>query len=146
MHVNLLRTGVGVDSIEHLAEIQETYRYAIDENGDDIAFFTTRNMPQRSNELLNGGSVYWIIKRLICVRQIITDIQQTTDDEGQRLCIISMKPQIMMVDPIPHKHIQGWRYLSPDKAPKDIRPYDKNTNTDKLDPQMEKELRELGLL
>ena len=111
------------------------------------AFLTTRYTPKKANDLLNGGSVYWIINRQICARQTITDIQTLQDENGKPFCFISLDPVIMMTSPIPHKHIQGWRYLTPEKAPADLRPYDPNeVEADDIDPKMAAELAEIGLL
>lgn len=146
MNVNFLRTGVGVDSIHHLHEIQQGYRH-IKHSGKSCAYLTTRRTPTRANDLLNGGSVYWIIKRQICARQEIIDIQTLEDDEGKNFCRIVMDPQIMLTSPVSHRHIQGWRYLTIEKAPKDLRPFDPSEKEpDDIDPQMAAELAELGLL
>jgi hypothetical protein len=142
---HLLRTGVGVDSIAHLHEIQSSRRKMHDVSQ---AFLTTRYTPKRANDLLNGGSVYWIINRQICARQAITDIQTLHDDNGKAFCMISMDTDIIMTSPIAHRHIQGWRYLPTEKAPQDLRIFDPTAqeDLDDIDPQMEKELREIGLL
>ena len=145
---HLLRTGVGVDSIHHLYEIQSTYRHAVDDEGRDCAWLTTRNTPTRSNDLINGGSVYWIIKRKICARQEIIDIQTCLDENGKKYCLILMNPQLYMTSPIDHRHIQGWRYLPFEKAPEDLRPYspDLHEDDEDIDPKMAQELAEIGLL
>ena len=144
MHVNLLRTGVGVDSVHHLHEIQSTYRKMEDDTG---AFLTTRYTPTRANDLLNGGSIYWIIKQQICVRQMIEDIQTLKDEDDKKFCRIVMNPELMLVSPVPHRHIQGWRYLPQDKAPTDLRPFNPHeADQDDIDPQMAKALAEIGLL
>ena len=142
---HLLRTGVGIESIAHLYDIQSSRRKM---HGMPEAFLTTRYTPKRANDLLNGGSVYWIINRQICARQLVTDIQTLQDDSGKSFCMISLNPEIIMTSPIAHRHIQGWRYLSPEKAPQDLRSYDPRASEDldNIDPQMEKELREIGLL
>ena len=146
MHVNFLRTGVGVDSVSHLHEIQSGYRrLTVDKK--TYAFLTTRRTPTRANDLLNGGSVYWIINRQICARQEIADIQTLQDDEGKSYCRIVMHPEIMLTSPVSHRHIQGWRYLAIEKAPADLRPFDPNDkDNENLDPAMAAELSELGLL
>tara|TARA_B100001750_G_scaffold237623_1_gene242986 strand:+ start:339 stop:782 length:444 start_codon:yes stop_codon:yes gene_type:complete len=147
MHVNFLRTGVGVESVSHLHEIQSTYRQ-LKQSGQTCAFLTTRRTPTRANDMVNGGSVYWIIKRQICARQEIIDVQTLEDDEGKAYCRIVMSPAIMLTSPLSHRHIQGWRYLTPEKAPQDLRPFDptdKNNNVE-IDPKMAEELAELGLL
>ena len=147
MHVNFLRTGVGVESVSHLHDIQSTYRQ-LKQSGQTCAFLTTRRTPTRANDMVNGGSVYWIIKRQICARQEIIDVQTLEDDEGKAYCRIVMSPAIMLTSPLSHRHIQGWRYLTPEKAPQDLRPFDptdKNNNVE-IDPKMAEELAELGLL
>ena len=147
-HVNLLRTGVGVENVAHLHEIQNSYRTCTTDGGEKACFFYTRNTPLRANDILNGGSVYWIIKRQICVRQPILDVQTLLDEEGKKFCHIIMDPNLTLTSPIAHKHIQGWRYLTNEKAPSDIRPYDPAQESDlnDIDPQMAAELAEIGLL
>lgn len=147
MTVNFLRTGVGVDSIRHLYDIQQSYR-KLESSGESFAFLTTRRTPTRANDLLNGGSVYWIINRQICARQIIMDIQTLADNNGQAYCRIVMSPEIMLTSPVSHRHIQGWRYLPQEKAPADLRPFDPydQDNDEGPDPQMAAQLAELGLL
>ena len=141
---HFLRTGVGVESVHHLYEIQQTYRRMEDGSG---AFLTTRRTPTRANDILNGGSVYWIINRQISARQEVIDIQTLTDDTGQNFCLILMNPQIILTSPVAHRHIQGWRYLPPEKAPAYLRPFDPNeADIDDIDPQMAAELAEIGLL
>jgi hypothetical protein len=142
--VNFLRTGVGIESVHHLYDIQQTYRRMEDGSG---AFLTTRRTPTRANEIINGGSVYWIIKRQICARQEVIDIQTLQDDAGKNFCLILMDPQIILTSPVAHRHIQGWRYLPIEKAPKDLRPFDPTeVEDDDIDPKMAKELAEIGLL
>ena len=146
MHVNFLRTGVGVESVSHLHDIQSTYRQ-LKQSGQTYAFLTTRRTPTRANDMVNGGSVYWIIKRQICARQEIIDVQTLEDDEGKAYCRIVMSPAIMLTSPLSHRHIQGWRYLTPEKAPQDLRPFDPtDNNNEDIDPKMAEELAELGLL
>lgn len=144
MYVNLLRTGVGVDSIDHLYELQEFRRTSPDSNG--FAFLTTRNTPTRANDLINGGSVYWIIRQQICVRQIIADIQTHKDEDGRSFCLVLLDPALILTNPVPHRHIQGWRYLAPEKAPADLRPFEPHQQTDDIDPRLAKDLAAAGLL
>lgn len=146
MNVNFLRTGVGVESVSHLHDIQSSYR-RLRMDGKDYAFLTTRRTPTRANDLINGGSVYWIVKRQICARQEIIDVQTLEDDEGKAYCRIVMSPTIMLTSPVSHRHIQGWRYLTPEKAPQDLRLFDPNGhNENEMDAQMAADLAELGLL
>jgi hypothetical protein len=145
MYTNFLRTGVGVDSIHHLHDIQSSYRHIVHQK-QDCAFLTTRRTPTRVNDLINGGSVYWIIKRQICARQIIVDIQTLKDEEDKNYCVILMDKKLILTQPLNHRHIQGWRYLPPEKAPTDIGTFDPSIIEDDMDPDMAKDLAEAGLL
>ena len=145
MYTNFLRTGVGVESIDHLYDIQNNHRQIID-NKKAYAFLTTRRTPTRFNDLINGGSVYWIIKQQICVRQSIIDVQTLQDEEQKNYCLILMDKDLILTSPVQHRHIQGWRYLAPEKAPSDLRPYTQNTTEKALDPNLAKQLADAGLL
>lgn len=144
MSVNLLRTGVGVESIDHLHELQSHFKTREDDQGQVVVVLTTRNTPTRANELMSGGSVYWIIKRQIQARQKILDVSTIKDEDGKNMCQILLEPQIHRLSPLPHKHIQGWRYLDHDKAPKDAGLY--IVGEEQAPEDMAAELRELGLL
>lgn len=142
--LNLIKLAVGIEDAGHLATVQER-RLA-----DSLAaghgprlFHVTRNVPRRAAELLDGGSIYWVIKGRIRVRQRLLDIEQDTDDEGRRYCRLMLDPERVETRPWPHRAIQGWRYLPAEAAPPDlVRP----ESDSRLPPDMAAELRDLGLL
>jgi len=149
MTINLLRTCVGIESVSHLAEFQSKYREFTDSCGETRIALYTRRTPTRANDLINGGSVYWIITRLIQARQEIVDVATIEDEDGQNMCRILMSPEIMMVSPTPQRHIQGWRYLDPAKAPTDLGAFNNSAiagDSVPSDPDMAAELRSLGLI
>lgn len=147
MTTNLLRTCVGIESVSHLAEFQQEYRIFTDSHGEKLAALHTRRTPTRANDLINGGSVYWIITRLIQARQEIVDVLTIKDADGQDSCRILMRPEIIMVSPTPQRHIQGWRYLDPAKAPADLGLFNADDGDSMPpDPEMAEELRSLGLI
>jgi len=148
MTIHLLRTCVGIESVSHLAEFQGEYRGFTDLGGEKLVALYTRRTPTRANDLINGGSVYWIITRLIQARQEIVDVATIQDEDGQNICRILMLPEIMMVSPTPQRHIQGWRYLDPAKAPLDLGLFNNAVAGDSMppDPEMAAELRNLGLI
>lgn len=118
-------------------------------NGQEVNFFDTRNTPKRKEEILNGGSVYWIVKGAIIMRQTIVDILTLEDEQsGKKFCRVIKSPEIMLVEHTPHRAMQGWRYFDAEKQPRDLHPFDPNGNAqqDQIDPQMAKDLAELGLL
>lgn len=148
MHVNIMRPCVGIHSPMELYDHQLAHRGIVDDNGRKLNYFTTRNTPKRANELLDGGSVYWIIKGAIVMRQTILDVETLLDDNGKKYCLITKDPEIILTTPKPQRAMQGWRYLEANQAPKDLYPLDPDAENeqDQLDEGMAKDLAELGLL
>ena len=101
-------------------------------------------VPKRQADLLEGGSIYWVIKRQIRVRQLITDIEEFTDGQGIRRCHLHLEPELVMTRLQARRPFQGWRYLTKEDAP-----VDEPTNVE-VDEEMPEDLRselsELGLL
>ena len=82
MTVNLIKLSVGVESIEHLATIQARRRQDAQTAGlGDRLWHQTRHMPRRADELLDGGSIYWVIKGNIRMRQLVTELERVTVDD-----------------------------------------------------------------
>ena len=144
--VNLLRPCVGVASIEQLHQIQASERRITHGPGKGCAYLTTRSVPKRVNDLINGGSVYWVMKGQIRVRQNIEDIIIETDDEGRRFALFLLNPELVRVGPRAQRAFQGWRYLIPEKAPKDAGVFDPDDSHEDPPAEMAKDLAELGLL
>jgi len=101
-------------------------------------------MPRRQSQVLDGGSLYWVIKGSVQVRQLITDIVPVVDEEGIKRCRLMLGAELVATRPQPRRPFQGWRYLRQEDAPVDIGVYDPD-NQD-LPPGMRAELVELGLL
>ncbi len=141
MTVHLLRMAVGINSIADLIDLQERRRQI---NSDSKLFNTTRNVPKRVDELLDGGSIYWVIKRLIRVRQRIISINQEINNEGKKYCLIEIDPKQIKVEPRTQKPFQGWRYLNIEDAPVDIEL--SSSPEAELPEEMLIELKELGLM
>ena len=144
--IHLLRPCVGIDSIEQLARWQQSDRHIVTEDGSSVAYFPTRRIPVRINELTDGGSVYWIIKNTLQLRQRIVDVVERKDDEGQRYCLFLLDTELVRIESRPQRAIRGWRYLDPAKAPADIGPYSLGDNEEEPPEDMAMELRESGLL
>ncbi len=105
---------------------------------------TTRMVPQRKAELLDGGSMFWVIKGQITVRQTLLDIRPFTDADGISRCHLVLEPSLVEVEPRPRKAFQGWRYLSADDAPPDLGRGLPGIMA--LPEPLRRELRELGLI
>lgn len=120
--VHLVKLCVGTDSVEALAAWQ-TSRAAerVAAGGDGRPRHVTRMWPRRSEDLLQGGSLFWVIRGLISVRQRIEALEEATGADGIARCAIVMAPQLIRVLPRPRSAFQGWRYLAPEDAPPDLR-------------------------
>ena len=101
----------------------------------------TRNRPRRVEELLNGGSIYWIIKGVMTARQAIVDFVEAERANGSPACGIVLSPEIVTVLPTRMRIFQGWRYLEVADAPIDIG----TDNDENMPSEFIAELRELGI-
>jgi hypothetical protein len=135
--IHLIKMAVGVDDLDHLIALRRARRVR---EGDGPVCHRTRHMPKRAPEILDGGSLYWVIKGLIRVRQRIVALTAETDDEGKRSCLIAMDHALVPTEPQPQRPFQGWRYFDPEDAPPD------RTGADELPAKLVRELRALGLL
>lgn len=138
MPLHLLKLAVGVSDLDDLGRIQKQRRQERGRYG-----FFTRNMPKRIEELLDGGSIYWVIKGHIRVRQRLKRFHAMADEEGRSYVIVEFERKPIEVSPRPFRPFQGWRYLAHKDAPPD------RINRmlgDDPPPEMAAELRRLGLL
>jgi hypothetical protein len=105
---------------------------------------TTRMAPKRAAELLDGGSLYWVIKGVMLVRQRLTDLRQVRGADGVERCDLVLEPELTAVRPTPRRAFQGWRYLAAHEAPPDLA--DDERKAPGLPAHLVAELRTLGLL
>jgi hypothetical protein len=122
MALNLLKLCVGADSVESL---QAWIDFRMEQkrlSGEPVEQnHTTRMAPTRRDELLDGGSLYWVIKGRIQVRQHLLDIRPFTDKAGIKRCDLVLEPRLILTQNQPKRPFQGWRYLKAADAPADIR-------------------------
>ncbi len=138
MTLNILKLCVGVSEIEELESWVKDCKA-----GRDTLDHVTRMFPKRKNEIVPGGSLYWVIRGMILCRQPIAALEPVTGADGIERCRIVFKPQIIPVRPAPRRAFQGWRYLEAADSPSDLPKMGRGAGmTDK----MRRELAELGLL
>jgi hypothetical protein len=142
--VHLVKLAVGVESAEHLRALQADRRTER-EGGPAVAGFTRRR-PRRDGELLDGGSLYWVIRGAVRARQRLLGLEDAVDAEGAPFCRLLLDPALVAVAAEPKKAFQGWRYLAPEQAPPDIDEAAGAPGDDGLPPHLVRELRDLGLL
>ncbi|KRE15010.1 lysophospholipase [Bosea sp. Root381] len=145
MPLHLLKLCVGAESISDLegwiAQRMAQRRRA---GEPQEQLHTTRMVPKRIEEIVAGGSLYWVIKGQISARQRLTDIRPFTDGEGIGRCHLVMEPVLVPVEPRPFRPFQGWRYLQAEDAPRDLA--DRGSGFGEMPEEMRRELAGLGLL
>ena len=137
--LHLIKLCVGVETI---TELEEWVERKMRERGEH--FHTTRMVPKRVDELLGGGSLYWVIKGQIACRQKLVGIKPFTDAEGIGRCKLRLEPVVKPVCPRPYRAFQGWRYLAPKDAPRDLGKRGRGLGA--MPEIMRRELAELGLI
>ncbi|MEC8210835.1 MAG: DUF1489 domain-containing protein, partial [Pseudomonadota bacterium] len=105
MTLHLIKLAARATGVDDLINWQT---YVRETHGE--LFHTTRMMPKRVDELLDDGSIYWVIKRKIRVRQTILDIQPFTDEAGIKRCHIFLDPELIATRQQSRRPFQGWRY------------------------------------
>lgn len=144
-NLHLIKLCVGVESLSELASYRaDQSDRAREESREDVSRHVTRMWPRRADELLQGGSLYWVIKGTVLARQKILRLDEATGSDGIRRCGIIMDPVLMRTHAQPRRAFQGWRYLHDIDAPKDIGVlnHDEQIIPDKLHA----ELSALGIL
>lgn len=120
MTLHLQKLSVGSESISTLRDWQKVVVRRREANGQSPNHVhVTRMFPRRREELLDGGSLYWVIKGIIQCRNKIVDLEETVKN-GHRACAIVMEPELIPVVPTPRRAFQGWRYLQSGDAPDDL--------------------------
>jgi hypothetical protein len=146
MTIHLVKLCVGCDSIEDLASWQADRLKQMKAGGiKPELFHRTFQSPKRRDELLDGGSLYWVIKGIVLVRQKLTDLREGVKDDGTPCCLLMLDRKLVPVRPMPRRAFQGWRYLPADEAPKDLAG-GKSSGIAMMPPKLRKELAELGLI
>jgi hypothetical protein len=101
-------------------------------------------MPKRADDVLDGGSIYWVIKGYVRARQLILGFDRVAGREGRRRCAIILDPTLLKTALLPQRPLQGWRYLDSAAVPPDLAA--EGADALELPPKMAAELRDLGLI
>jgi len=143
MALHLIKLAVGVDDLSHMKKLQAARRRQRRQSPRSPHWVYTRNTPRRAAELLDGGSLYWVVRGVIRCRQVLVGFEEDIDDEdGRKYCRIKVKRTLVQTAPRACKAFQGWRYLEPERAPPDL----SRGDTADMPPEMAAELKRLGLL
>jgi hypothetical protein len=139
MALHLIKLCVGASSI---ADLEDWVQSRLKAAGEQV--HTTRMTPKRRDDILAGGSLYWIIRGELSCRQAILDLRARRGEDGIQRCDIVLDPKVVPVDPRPRGPFQGWRYFEAKDAPPDLGsagPADAD-----LPAELQRELRVIGLI
>ena len=139
--VHLIKLCVGVDSLEQLIAWRASRPAPSDHTNTR---HVTRMWPKRETELLNGGSLYWVIKGEIQARQEILALEEVTAPDGTRRCAIIMDPKLIRTTRVRRRPFQGWRYLMRTDAPPDLP--ESRMGDDQLPDELSQAIAEIGVI
>ena len=138
--INLMKLCVGATSVEDLIDWQHSQRRSWP---DGCAIHVTRMWPKREADLLEGGSLYWVIKGVILARQRLVDLQEVNLGDGIPRCALVLDQEVIRTEAAPRRPFQGWRYLDPKDSPRDL-PKGR-AKDDPLPPALAQALADIGL-
>ena len=125
--VNLVKLCVGADTVDDIIA-RQTILNNDDKNVFQVKKHITRMWPKRSKELLNGGSLYWVIKGFIQARQKIIGLEESLSKDNVRRCAILLDPEVFLTTSVRKRPFQGWRYLDQKDTPPDLHKFDSKEN------------------
>lgn len=147
MTVNIVKLSVGTETVEDLARWQKQRMDDLERRTGrkGYLFHTTRMVPKRQREILEGGSLYWVIRGVIQARQRIVGFEEGQKADGSRCCLIVLDPELVAVRATRRRPFQGWRYLEADDAPADLG-QGRDDDIAKMPAKMRRDLAELCLI
>lgn len=140
MPLNIIKLCVGCESVEDLTEWQTSQRHRW---AAGTAEHVTRMWPKRADEVLDGGSLYWVIKGEVLCRQRILGLEERQRTDGIRRCALVLDTAIHRTAATPRRAFQGWRYLPEAETPPDL-PAGRDRE-ESLPPDMARALSDIGL-
>jgi len=142
--LHLIKLSVGPDSLDDLKQWQIGRLKQLKAAGRKPQLtHITRHKPKRDAELLDGGSIYWVIKGRIVARQRLLGFRPAVKNHTPH-CALVYDAKLIPVHPRPHRAFQGWRYFKPADAPRDLLQRDDIDET--LPEDMRRELAEFGVI
>lgn len=145
MTVHLIKLCVGVESVSELAAWQQERMQFLARAGKTPELcHRTLQTPRRRSHVLQGGSLYWVIKGYVLARQRVLDLRPDLKDDGTACCGIGLDAVLVATHAHPRRPFQGWRYLDVADAPPDASGLD--AELDGMPRGMREALRELRLI
>jgi len=140
-NLHLIKLSVGSENVESMSDWQAT-RSAQTEDG--LPRHVTRMWPKRADEVLQGGSIFWVIQGFVQCRQRVLRFDEVIGQDGIRRCAIVLDPEIMRTAKARKRPFQGWRYLQASDAPPDLAAARQDDDT--LPAELSAALADIGVL
>src|SRR4030088_2188369 len=145
MPLHLIKLAVGCDSVKELKSwVADRMKTAKQKGLPPHHIHITRMTPKRIDEILAGGSLYWVIRGEIAAREKTIAVEPLCHREAIVRCRLVMQTKVIAVLPRPMRAFQGWRYFKPGDAPQDLK--SAGAGVADLPEPLRRELRDLGLL
>jgi hypothetical protein len=139
--LHMTKLAVGVRDISHLRELQAERAVR-----NPPLRHRTRNFPRRADEVVNGGSIYWVIGGSLLARQRILDVIHDKWDDGSACAGLVLHRKLVPLSGRLTKPFQGWRYLAAADAPADLATMPRASGEAALPASLRRELQVLCLL
>jgi len=137
---HLIKLSVGTETVDDLAAWQAS---AHDRWPDGQPRHVTRMWPKREAEIVNNGSIYWVLKGFVQVRHRVLRLDDVIGHDGIRRCAIVLDKALIRVEATPKRPFQGWRYLNPQDAPRGLSA--QRAAEDRLPPDLQSALADIGV-
>ena len=138
--LNIIKLCVGAESVEDLTDWHRAHAHVWVVGTTE---HVTRMWPKRQAELLDGGSLYWVIKGAVLARQRLLRLEERRGSDGIGRCALVLDAEVIRTEAALRRPFQGWRYLNPDESPRDL-PKGRVAD-DALPPELARALAEIGL-
>jgi hypothetical protein len=138
--LNILKLCVGAESVEDLTDWHRAHAHVWAKGTTE---HVTRMWPKRAEELLDGGSLYWVIKGSIQARQRILGLAERRGADGIARCALVLDAEVIRTEAAGRRPFQGWRYLAATESPRDLPKT--RVKDDTLPPALAQALAEIGL-
>lgn len=139
-HINLIKLCVGADSVEDLTDWHRAHAHVWAAGTTE---HVTRMWPKREAEVIDGGSLYWVIKGAVLARQRVLRLQERRGADGIARCALVLDAEVVRTQSALRRPFQGWRYLDPAESPRDL-PKGRVAE-EALPPALAQALAEIGL-
>src|SRR5260370_24288999 len=112
MPLHLIKLAVGCESVKELKGWVAERMATAKKKGLPLRHIhITRMTPKRDEELLAGGSLYWVIRGEIAAREKIIALDPFRDQDAIGRCRLVMQPQVLPAPPPPMRPFQRRPYL-----------------------------------